>query len=303
MGRIFATADVGSNTAHILVAETDGKAVERLENVSEWISLGEAVTRTGIVSAERIEEISRVMSQFADIARKRKAEGLYVFATEAMRLARNHEAVVQRILKDTGIQVEIISPQREVELSLDGIVLNGNGRKADLILEVGGGSAQVATVNGGGLKRHLSLPIGTGRLVALTGLASPTTPDKLLAAERMVADALQTISVAMPKNPHVVASGGVARGFVRALHPDLEKWIHREEIEFTIWATSRLTPEKIAERFRVKIRRAQTLLPGALVYRALMERLGIAEMYVSDYGVREGAILGLARGKIKACPV
>jgi exopolyphosphatase/guanosine-5'-triphosphate,3'-diphosphate pyrophosphatase len=95
----------------------------------------------------------------------------------------------------------------------------------------------------------------------------------------------------------VVASGGVIRGLWRAVHPDGEKKVFREELEFLRWTTARMPVDRIGSRFGVKQRRAQTLLPGSLVYLALMEKFGVSEITVSEFGVREGAILEMAKGR------
>ena len=100
-----------------------------------------------------------------------------------------------------------------------------------------------------------------------------------------------------------MASGGVARGLWRALHPDGEKRLHRAELEYLAWSVQRLTIDRAINRFGVKAKRVGTLLPGAMVYLALMERFDLTEMSVSEFGVREGAILEMARGKVEACPL
>ena len=69
------------------------------------------------------------------------------------------------------------------------------------------------------------------------------------------------------------------------------------------WATSHLPVRRVAKRFSVKNKRASTLLPGSLVYGSLMDRFEIAEIHVSEFGVREGAILQIASGVIEGCPV
>jgi exopolyphosphatase / guanosine-5'-triphosphate,3'-diphosphate pyrophosphatase len=115
--------------------------------------------------------------------------------------------------------------------------------------------------------------------------------------------AIRSIEGKIPEGARGVASGGVARGLWRAIHPDGEKRLFKEELDYIIWAATRLPVDRIVARFTVKQKRAQTLLPGALVYRALMEHFGLAEIAISEFGVREGAILEMARGKIPACPV
>ena len=298
MARIFAAADIGSNTLHLLVGATDGELVTRIDNLSEWIGLGEVVARSGFISTERVEHLLQALKECRRVAQSRKAQSIYVFATEAMRSARNHEQVLERIKKETGIEVDLISPQREVELSLEGSQLDIDGNNPEIFFEVGGGSAQIAIIKKGKLTKHISLPLGTGRVIARAGLRNPCPESAMEKADRYIEDVLRQADFPTPKPGPAAASGGVARGLWRAVHPDGEKTIFATELEYLQWSTARLTLDRIGSRFGVKQRRAQTLLPGSMVYRALMERFAATEITVSEFGVREGAILEMARGNI-----
>ncbi len=296
MTRIFAAADIGSNTAHLLVAATDGELVMRIDNYNEWIGLGELVARKGEVPKEQTEQLVQTMSEFRRMAKSRGANALYVFATEAIRKARNADAVLKKIHQESGVKVEIISPKREAELSLRGIGLDTRNLGADLLLEVGGGSAQVGRIGKKGFAEEQSLPLGTGRVIAESGLVYPTPEHARRAAQTYIERTLERLTIGGDAKL-AVASGGVARGLWRVLHPDGEKTIMREEMDFLIWATSRLPVDRMISRFSVKSKRASTLLPGAMVYRALMDRFGLDSLVVSEFGIREGAILEMAVGK------
>ncbi len=298
MARILAAADIGSNTVHLLVAATDGELVTRLDNLSEWVGLGEVVARSGYISNERIEHLLSALKECRRVAQTRKAESLYVFATEAMRSARNYDAVLHKIEMDTGIKVNIISPRREAELSLKGSQLDVEGANPEIFFEVGGGSAQIAIIHKRKVADHVSLPIGTGRIIAHSGLSNPCSEAAKKLADEYVADALKDVNLPKDSTPIAVASGGVARGLMRAIHPDGEKSVFKAELDYIIWSTSRLSTDRIGSRFGVKQRRAQTLLPGSIVYRALMDKFEVSEITVSEFGVREGAILEMAKGKI-----
>jgi exopolyphosphatase/guanosine-5'-triphosphate,3'-diphosphate pyrophosphatase len=215
-----------------------------------------------------------------------------------MRAAKNHDAVLQKIQAETGIKVDMITPKREVELSFSGSNLDVDGDSPELFFEVGGGSAQIALIKDGDLKMHYSLPIGTGKVIAQSGLKNPCDLPALKDAQRYIAEMLKPISPAKQPRANAVASGGVARGLWRAVHPDGEKTIFREELDYLAWSTARMTVDRIGSRFGVKQRRAQTLLPGSLVYLALMEKFGVSEITVSEFGVREGAILEMAKGEV-----
>jgi exopolyphosphatase/guanosine-5'-triphosphate,3'-diphosphate pyrophosphatase len=303
MARVFAAADIGSNTAHLLVAATDGELVMRLDNVNEWIALGEVVARKGEIPVENANELVNAMKEFRRVAGMHSASGLYVFATEALRSAKNSKAVIKRIKEEAGVEVEIISPRREAELSLRGILLDAAGLNPGLLFEVGGGSAQIAKLHDGEILAEESIQLGTGKLIAESGLRNPCPPDALGVANRIVAERLKACPVQPESGQVAVVSGGVARGLWRALHPDGEKKLCIEEIDYLLWAAARLPVDRIVDRFDVKTKRAGTLLAGALIYSALMKRFGVRELIVSEFGVREGAILELSRGKMKPCPV
>lgn len=297
MTRIFAAADIGSNTAHLLVAATDGELVTRIDNFNEWIPLGEIVSRQRKIPKDALGQLVNAVKEFRRMAAARQAEGLYIFATEAMRAAENYEAVLKKIRSETGVAVEIIPPEREAELSLRGVQLDTRHYGADLVFEVGGGSAQIGRVHRGQLLEEDSLPLGTGRIIAETDLRHPCPEYAFQAAENYIESVLEQSRVS-GASKRAVASGGVARGLWRALHPDGEKVLAVEEIEYILWSTRRLAQDRIVGRFDVKQKRAGTLLPGALVYRALMRRYGLSEIVVSEFGIREGAVLEMARRNI-----
>jgi len=298
MTRTFAAADIGSNTAHLLVAATDGELVMRIDNFNEWIPLGEVVTRQRKIPKDIVGQLVDAVREFKRISAGRQAESLYIFATEGMRVAENHEAVLKRIRDETSIEVEIISPKREAELSLRGMLLDTRHYGVDMMFEVGGGSVQIGRVARNKLVHTESLPIGTGRLIAQSGMRNPCPDYAFLAAENYIDSILEGACTEGPSKL-AVASGGVARGLWRALHPDSDKVLTMEEIEYIIWSTSRLPVDRIVARFGVKQKRAGTLLPGALIYRALMREFGIQEIVISEFGIREGAILEMAGGQIR----
>lgn len=294
MGRIFAAADIGSNTAHLLVAEVQKKRLRRISNQSDWLSLGEAVMREGQISPALETELLASLTRFKAIAEAAAVEGFYVFATEAMRRASNHEAVLQKIRAKLGLEVDLISPDREAELGLRGAQIDTLPSPDTLMIETGGGSVQAAWAVKGVLREDVSLPLGTGALIAACGLENPTPPPKAKLLRETIQKGVETLDFGRHPS-HMVAVGGVARGLWRALHPDKNRVLHRRELEFLAWDVARLDLNTICRRYDVKIKRAATLLPGAMIYSAMLERFGREELEVSQYGVREGAILEMAQ--------
>lgn len=265
----------------------------RVDNYNEWIPLGEVVAREGMIPKEIASHLVMTCKEFRRTADAKGAEELYVFATEGMRAARNHDAVLKRMETEGGVKVDLIPATREAELSFRGVALDSRHLDADVLLEVGGGSAQIGRIGGRSLVESESLPLGTGRIIAESGLRHPCPDLALRAARNYIASTMERSELSGPAELPV-ASGGVVRGLWRALHPDGEKFLRLEELDYLAWSTARLPLDRIVVRFGVKPKRAGTLLPGAMVYAALMRRLGVQELAVSEFGIREGAVLEMA---------
>ncbi len=300
MAEVYAAGDIGSNTAHLLIAASDGELVMRLENYNEWVSLGEVVARKGKIPTELVDQLVLALKEFRRMAESRDAKGFYIFATEALRKAKNTDHVLGRIRDEAGVSVDLIKPSREAELGLRGVLLDSQKTEANLLLEVGGGSAQVATLAGEDLGDKVSLPLGSGRVIAEAAIEYPCDAAALVRAERYLERELARCDIRVG-SPSVLANGGVARGLRKALHPDGDRMLYLEELDYAVWACSRLSLDRIVERFRVEGKRAATLLPGALIYRALLRHFNADRMQVSQFGVREGAILEMAQGRLQAC--
>lgn len=293
MPRVLAAADIGSNTAHLLVAEVQGDRFKRLANVSEWLSLGEVVSREGHLPSGVVDQLVATVTSFQRVAQEKGSEDLYFFATEAMRSAANHREVLKTIRQRTGVEIDIVSPQREAELTLRGVRADCAGESPFLVVEMGGGSMQVALCTASGLVKDTSLPIGTGVLIARAGLEQPATLAGGEALQSIVAQAVDSLGARWSTRRLVVA-GGVARGIWRALHADGDRTLHLREFDHLAWSSARLTLPHVVARFRVKPKRAQTLYPGSVAYAAVLRWAGHDSVRVSEYGVREGAVLELA---------
>lgn len=296
MAQVFAAADIGSNTVHLLVASVGTEGLVRLENQSDWLSLGEVVSRHGEIPPEQLSRLIRSLKNFKARAEALKAEKIYVFATEAMRVAKNHDEVCKEIKDRVGLRVELISGRREAELSLQGAELDCSLRGSMLLFEVGGGSAQIAYCNNGEILNEVSLPLGTGRLRADIGIAERVNPGQLERLERIVDDQIRNLPDYFAA--HAIGSGGVSRGMIRALHPDGDPDLHIEELRFIAWTASYQAEPTLSLRFGVRTKRAGSLLPGSIVLRKLLERYELSSMRVSEFGVREGAILEMAAKRI-----
>lgn len=298
MPRRFAAADIGSNTVHLLVGEITARGgIRRVVNESEWLSLGEIVSQKGEIPLVDSTRLIETLRRYKRLAEENGAEQFYVFATEAVRVARNHKELLSTIKKTLGIKVDLIPAVREAELSLLGVTLDTHVHNSLLMIEVGGGSAQVALCDGKTILDEQSLPIGTGRMIGQFGMKQPCPPEAVEAIRQHIRGFWDQCP--QPQGvTTMVASGGVARGIIRALHPDGDRMIQLYELDYLVRSIMGMDIESIAKRFRVKIKRAGSLLPGAIVFQEMLYHYHQDRFLVSEYGVREGAILEIARAGV-----
>ncbi len=266
-------------------------------NESEWLSLGEIVSLNGIIPPADAIKLLETLRRYKRVSEEAGAEQLYVFATEAVRVAKNHDEILTTIRKTLGIRVDLISGQREAELSLFGVTLDTPVEGSLLMVEVGGGSAQVALCNGNTILDERSLPIGTGRLIGQFNLKQPVADADIIAMRRHIHGFWHQCPQPTEKTS-MIASGGVARGIIRALHPDGHRTVQLFELDYLVRAITEVDVETIAKRFRVKIKRAGSLLPGAIVFQEMLRHYQQESFTVSEYGVREGAVLQLAKVEV-----
>lgn len=290
MPRRYAAADIGSNTVHLLVGEfTQPKSLRRLVNESEWFSLGEKVSRHGHVPESDILKLIETLKRFRKDADDLGASQIYLFATEAMRTASNHTLVLKRIKKEAGLHVQIVPPRREAALCVKGMTLDCDFVGNSVVIEIGGGSAQVAQLHGAHIHAEFSLPIGTGKLKNICQLTQPTDKNQMKSLEAQIDEAVAPVSE-LTSAP-IFASGGISRGLVRALHPDGEPVLQQYELDYLRASVQRLDISQISKRFRVKPKRAETLLAGTLILQKFLNLCKQTQIRVSEYGVREGAVL------------
>jgi len=297
MPSVLAAADIGSNTAHLLVARIDGCGLTRLVNQSDWLSLGEVVGREGGIPEPLVLRLVETLTRFKDVATASGAERWYAFATEAVRRAANRDEVLSRVASSTGLQVDLVTPCEESLLGLRGAMMDSNGEAPFTLIEAGGGSVQVARCDGFEILEEVSMPLGTGALTAKFELTSPPIDAALEDMKEAVHSAVRRLR-SFGASQRVVGTGGVARGIWRALHPDGDRMIHAKELDFLGWDVARLGVDRIVKRYGVKLRRAATLLPGSIVYSEILATLGHEALQVSEFGVREGAVLHMSQGRI-----
>ncbi|MFN8535201.1 MAG: hypothetical protein U0556_16815 [Dehalococcoidia bacterium] len=290
--------DIGSNTIHLLIAETDGDTLIPVADPSRALFLGQDVAKTGRISPARLGKAVSTVAEFAERARHAGVDQPIALATEAIRAAANGDDVL-RTLQGIGIPIERISSRREGELATIGAALDSPTRAAAILADIGGASTQVVWMEHGRPHALVSAPLGSGTLAA--GLhGDPPGPAAIALLGGQIAPPLEAALASfgpLPPIHRLIGVGGTIRRLGRLATrsaPPMEP--SRTALVEVIEALFRAPAEPLSKRLGLDARRVGTLRVGGLVLLTLLHRLDNPKVRVSAAGIREGAAILLARG-------
>ncbi|MBM3758276.1 MAG: Ppx/GppA family phosphatase, partial [Acidobacteria bacterium] len=205
----YAAIDIGSNSVRLAVAEADvGKTPRTLAVDREVTRLGESVFTAGSVSREAMTLVEGALARF-----RRTYEGLHIdaaraVATSAIRDAANQEEFLVLASGAVGIPVEVISGVEEARLIHDGVQAAWPHRdQSVLMIDIGGGSAEVIVSDLGRMTAAVSKPLGAVRLTELFLRNDPPRAEDLV---RLHAFIDQKIGSMMRKTGEVVVDRVIA---------------------------------------------------------------------------------------------
>src|SRR5438477_7332632 len=190
----YAAVDIGSNSVRMLAAETSpGSPTKILAAERQVTRLGAGVFRNGRISLEAMEFVCENLTRMAQMYRKLDVIGTRAVATSAVRDAANQEEFLELASQALGTPVEIISGQEEARLIHLGVQSRWpQGDKRALIIDVGGGSAELILSDAGVLAEAFSKPLGAVRLTEVFLNSDPPAPAELHRMNEYIDEKLAT---------------------------------------------------------------------------------------------------------------
>lgn len=304
-----AVIDVGTNSVKLLVAEVRPEAVHPVWEESRQTRLGQGFYRTRQLQPDAIRRTAESVSEFVATARAHGAQSLRVIATSAARDAVNPADLTTAIQHACGLRTEIISGEQEAEWAFQGVAsaLRFQGHPL-LILDLGGGSAEFILGHGEHQNFARSFPLGTVRLMEQFPVSDPPTVGELAAStawvreflHREVTPHLRPRLTAEQREGQVllVGTGGTSSLLGRLAHQLTH--FDRDRIENTVLSRDRVTAWRdqlwsltLAQRREVPglpAQRADIILPGVLIFAAVMEEFEFTQLHISTRGLRFAAL-------------
>ncbi len=295
--------DVGSNTAHLLVVDAHrGARPLPAHSYKEELRLAELLDEGGAVAPAGIDRLVGTVRQAMQTAEDKGCEEVIAFATSAVREASNADHVLARVREETGADLKVLSGEDEARLTfLAARRWFGWSAGKLLLLDIGGGSLEIAYGIDEDPDAAVSLPLGAGRLTAAHLPGDPPDAQDVRALRRQVrAEIARTVGEFARFGPpdHVVATsktfrqlariGGAARS-AEGLY--IQRELSRSSLEEWVPKLAAMTVEQRSHLPGVSADRAPQLLAGALVAEGAMDLFEVPVLEICPWALREGVIL------------
>lgn len=295
--------DVGSNTIHLLVMDAHpGARPLPAHSHKVELRLAELLDEHGAVTPEGVERLVSVIAGAVQAAEDKGCEDVLPFATSAVREATNADEVLTRVKAETGIDLPVLSGDDEARLTfLAARRWFGWSAGKLLLLDIGGGSLEIAYGIDEDPDAAVSLPLGAGRLTAGWLPGDPPDQADVRALRRHVrAQIARTVGEfsRFGTPDRVVATSKTFRQLARiagaARSADglyIQRDLTRKSLEEWVPRLAAMTTAQRAALPGVSEGRSNQLLAGALVAEGAMDLLGVDSLEICPWALREGVIL------------
>ncbi|WP_033286101.1 Ppx/GppA phosphatase family protein [Streptomyces sp. NRRL F-525] len=295
--------DVGSNTVHLLVVDAHpGARPLPAHSHKVELRLAQLLDEDGAIGPEGVDKLVGVVQEALQAAEDKGVEELLPFATSAVREASNADDVLARVQTETGVELQVLTGAEEARLTFLA-VRRWFGWSAGklLVLDIGGGSLEIAYGIDEEPDAAVSLPLGAGRLTAAWLPGDPPEPDAIRALRRHVrAQIARTVGEfsRFGAPDHVVATSKTFKQLARlagaARSADglyVQRELKRGSLESWVPRLAGMTTTQRALLPGVSEGRAEQLIAGAMVAEGAMDLFGVETLEVCPWALREGVIL------------
>jgi exopolyphosphatase/guanosine-5'-triphosphate,3'-diphosphate pyrophosphatase len=284
---------------HLQVVDTSpGARPNPTFNYKEELRLTQYINEDNLVSDEGIEKLRSSIKRAIEQSASVQTQELLPFATSALREASNGEKIINSINKDFHIDLQVLSGEEEAKLTfLAARRWFGWSSGRLLVIDIGGGSLEMAAGVDESPEIATSLPLGAGRLTKDFLKGDPYTDKSLRALRDHIENRLEQILPSLVK--HQESDRAIATSkTLRTLARLAGDWFDGTGKNITVEAIRKITAKlsEMDENTRAKLpgvseNRASQIVAGSLVAESVMRNLDIKELEICPWALREGVVL------------
>lgn len=278
-----AVIDIGSNSVRLMIDR--GERVNK--KILDSTTLADGLALTGVLRDDAMQRTQDAVVRFVKMAKQQGADNVYVFATEAMRSAKNGAQFAQKLSHACGVTVDVVSGKDEGLLGLYGALDDDHDEIT--VIDIGGASVEIVRGNKKVTTYARSLPLGMVRLIDTVG------------SNENEIDAYVTSHITqfgIVSGHETVAIGGTATALASmALGQKIydAQQIHGYELDFDTLAYLRkqiFSSKNVQADFpTLSKNRARIIGHGSIMLQRLIEFLGTDSVRVSEHDNLEGYLL------------
>jgi exopolyphosphatase/guanosine-5'-triphosphate,3'-diphosphate pyrophosphatase len=302
----IAAIDIGSNSIRQIVADVSPTgAIRVVDEMKAAPRLGAGVNATGALSEASMRAAVDALGRMATLALQLGARQIEAVATSAVRDASNGGEFIEAVRRGTGLNVRLLDGEEEARLSFLSALAHfelGTGRSA--VMDIGGGSLELAFAADGLVEHLVSLPFGAIRLTERFLKNGMRRRDVQELRRAVRAGVRESVSLRDWRGAQLIGSGGTftnLAGMFRARRRAAGgRTVHgtsvpREELERILDLLVGMTPAERLAMPGLNPGRADIIVAGLATAAELMARMDARALLVSAYGIREGLLLDTAR--------
>ena len=295
--------DVGSNTVHLLVVDAHaGAAPVPMVSEKSVLRLMRYLTPDGVITEEGATAVLSAVQNAADVARRHSIDEFLPFATSALREAANGQELLDRVKRETGVDLQVLSGEDEARLTfLASRRWYGWSAEHILLFDIGGGSLEITSGANEYPDVALSLPLGAGRSTISFLHNDPPLPEQVDAlrahAASVLAEAVGEFA-ALPAPHHVVGSSKTIRSLARLAGSTQDGvgsgdriMLRRSQLDDWVPRLAKIPADARPALPGITADRTFQIVAGGIVLSEAMAAFGVRELEVSPWALREGIIL------------
>jgi len=306
--RRVAAIDIGTNSTHLLVAAVDPELRTFSVVLAEKSTtrLGERDPETGAITEAALGRGMDALRRFTELAASHQVEQIVTAATSAVREAPNGRDFLQHIKDDLDLDVDLVSGPEEARLIYLGVLSGMSfGDRPHLLLDIGGGSTELILADGRDARALTSTRIGAVRLQRDFVTEDPMPPQGKAFLRAYIQGSLEPAvekvkrRIKPGESPVMVATSGTAMAVGALVASNDERSpqklhgyrISRKSLNQVVDKLMPLSPEQRRNLAPINDRRAEIIVPGALILQTSMKMLGVDDLVLSERALREGLIV------------
>lgn len=294
--------DVGSNTVHLVVVDAQrGGPPTPMSNWKTPMRLVEYLDKKGAINGKGQEKLLNGVALAKEMSEQFRCEAMLPFATSAIRSAENSEKVLDKVEKETGVRLRILSGEEEARLTFLA-VRRWYGWSAGRIcdLDIGGGSLEMSIGTDEDPDVACSVNLGAGRLTREWFDTDPPSRKKVKELGEFIDEELNDPVEKLLDSGDIDLAVGTSKTFrmlarltgaaPSSAGPRVKRTLTQAGLRQLIAFISRMTAADRAELEGVSAERSHQVVAGALVAEAAMRKLDIEVLHMCPWALREGVI-------------